>query len=203
MNSTFYTATIPLSAPVLIHVPGGLSSYPRPRVVTEEAEQQMEDITLVELDCAFWIAPVTQTIHAQIAYVPVPVLIYGPADFPHVVTDTTEHHAARLLQVLGSDPAAVLQACVNRQPLPLPARVPREIAAWRAKAVIEMAGLLPQVEALIASVTNEAAVIVRRAWNDGAALQRNGNTVLAISAALNLSPEQLDAMFIQAAALEV
>jgi hypothetical protein len=158
---------------------------------------------LIELECAFWIAPLTQTIHAQIAHVPAPVLIYGPEDFSHVVTDQPEHHAARLLQILGNDPAAVLQAVIDGQPLPLPVRVPREIAAWRAKAVIEMAGLLPQVEALIDSVPNEAAVVVRRAWTDGAPLQRTGATVLALSAALNLSDAQLDAMFIQAASLEV
>ena len=203
MNPTFYTSIVPLAEPITVQVPAGSGIFPRPRLVAAEREMEREPLTLEELDCAFWIAPLIQTIHAQIAHVPVPVLIYGPEDFAHVVTDTAAHHAGRLVQILGDDPAAVLQAAIDRSPMPLPQRVPREIAAWRAKAVIEMAGLLPQVEALIASVPSEAAVVVRRAWEDGAPLQRHGQTVLTLAAALDLSEPELDDMFIQADALEV
>jgi hypothetical protein len=202
MNPSFYTVIIPLAEPITVQVPA--YGYPRPRVINADGEQATDPVTLTELDVAFWIAPMTRTIHAQIAHLPVPLLIWGAEDFPHVVTDTPADHAQRLLQILGPDPAAVLQPLCDRMPLPpLPPRVPREIAAWRAKAVIELAGLLPQVEALIASVPDEAAVIVRRAWEDNAPLQRYGQTVLTLSAALDLSDAQLDAMFIQAAALEV
>lgn len=201
MNSSFYTLILPLPSPITLMVPA--YHAPRPRVTSADTPPDTEGITIFELDVALWIAPLTQTIHAQIARLPTPVLIYGPEDFAQVVADTPAHHGERLLQILGNDPAAVLQAALDGSPRPLPQRVPREIAAWRAKAVIEMAGLMPQVEAHIASVPDAAAVIVRRAWDDNAPLQRHGQTVLALSAALALSDEQVDAMFIQAATLEV
>lgn len=201
MNPSFYTAIVPLSEPITLQVPANRS--PRPRVLSADTPPDTEPITLIELDVAFWIAPLTQTIHAQIAHLPVPLLIYGGGDFPHVVTDSPAHHAARLTQILGPDPAAVLQANLDRAPLPLPQRVPREIAAWRAKAILEITGLLPQVEALIATVPDAAAVIVRRAWTDQSPLERHGQTVLTLAAALDLNDAQLDALFIQAAALQV
>lgn len=202
MNSTFYTAIVPLAAPVTVQVRAS-QPFPRPRIISGDEPQETEPLTLVELDVAFWIAPITKTIHAQIAHIPVPLLIYGSEDFGHVVTDTTEHHSARLLQILGENPAQVLQAAIDGTPLSLPPRVPREIAAWRAKAVLEIAGLLPQVEALITAMPEPAGTVVRRAWHDNAPLERQGQTVLSLSSSLNLSDEQLDAMFIQAASLQI
>ena len=88
-------------------------------------------------------------------------------------------------------------------PRVIPPQVPHEIANWRARAVLEIAGLLPTVEALIAAMEGEAGVVVRMAWERGSPLVRDGATVTALAAQLNLTSEQIDAMFIQAAALEV
>lgn len=203
MTETFYTSIIPLASPVTIYLP--TAAWPRPRVISNTPDEQtMEPFTLEYLDVAFWVAPLTQSIHAQIANVPVPLLIYGPADFSHVVTDATEHHAARLMQILGDDPAVVLQALCDRTELPpMPARVPREIANWRARAVLELAGLLPAVEAAIQGMAGAEGVVVRNAWLAGAPLARAGATVTALAPALGLTDEQVDAMFIQADALDV
>lgn len=81
--------------------------------------------------------------------------------------------------------------------------VPTEIANWRARAVLEIAGLLPTVEALITAMEGEAGVVVRTAWDRGSPLVRDGATVTALAAQLGLTSEQIDAMFIQAAALQV
>jgi hypothetical protein len=86
---------------------------------------------------------------------------------------------------------------------PEPVIVPSEIANWRARAVLEIAGLLPTVDAAIAALTGDAGIVARSAWNSGAPLARNGPTVLSLSSALGLSSAQVDAMFLQAESLDV
>ena len=86
---------------------------------------------------------------------------------------------------------------------PEPVVVPQELANWQARAVLEIAGLLPTVEAAIAALTGDAGIVARAAWNSGAPFVRNGPTVLALSSALGLSSAQVDAMFLQAESLDV
>lgn len=81
--------------------------------------------------------------------------------------------------------------------------IPSEIANWRARAVLELAGLLPTVDALITAMTGPEGIVVRSAWTSGAPLVRKGPTVISMSAALGLTKEQVNALFVQAAALEV
>jgi hypothetical protein len=69
--------------------------------------------------------------------------------------------------------------------------------------VLEIAGLLPTVDAAIAALTGDAGIVARAAWNSGAPLARNGPTVLSLSSALGLSSAQVDAMFLQAESLDV
>lgn len=81
--------------------------------------------------------------------------------------------------------------------------VPGQIENWRAKAILEMQGMLEAVENIIATLEGEQGIIVRRAWNDGSPLTRHGPTVTAMASQLGLEPEQVDDMFRAAAALEV
>lgn len=83
------------------------------------------------------------------------------------------------------------------------APMPTEIPNWRAKAVLELAGLLPTVEAMLAAMTGPEGVVARAAWTAGAPLSRSGPTVLALTQQLGLTDAQVDAMFRQAVALEV
>jgi len=82
-------------------------------------------------------------------------------------------------------------------------KVPTEIANWRAKAVLELAGLTAQVAAIMGAMSEPQKTVVLAAWDGGAPLVRNGATVTALAAALSLTSEQVDAMFVQAAALNV
>ena len=82
-----------------------------------------------------------------------------------------------------------------------PQPVPGEIANWRAKAVLGLAGMLPAVEKALNAMPEPARTIALAAWNGGADLARNGPTVLAIAPVLNLTDAQVDDMFRQAAAL--
>jgi hypothetical protein len=88
-------------------------------------------------------------------------------------------------------------------PPPPPPVIPFEIANWRARAVLEIAGLLPTVETALEAIAGEAGIVARAAWSQGAPFVRSGATVAALSAALGLTSEQVDAMFLQAAGLTV
>jgi hypothetical protein len=81
--------------------------------------------------------------------------------------------------------------------------VPAQIENWRARAVLEVEGLLPQVDTLIDALTGPEGVAVKTAWIFGASLTRNGATVQAIAAQLGLNDEQVDTLFRQAAALSI
>lgn len=81
--------------------------------------------------------------------------------------------------------------------------IPSEIANWRARAVLELAGLLTTVDAAIAAMPGDAGIVVRHAWTSGAPLVRKGATVTSMSTLLGLTKEQVNALFVQAAALEV
>ncbi len=87
--------------------------------------------------------------------------------------------------------------------LPIPPSVPVEIANWRARAVLELAGLLDEVTSALYAMEGDAGIVARHAWNSGAALARNGPTVTSLAALLTLTDVQVDAMFIQAANLNV
>jgi len=84
-----------------------------------------------------------------------------------------------------------------------PNSIPFEIANWRAKAVLELAGLTSQVASIMAAMSEPQKTIVLAAWEGGAPLVRNGATVTALATAMELTSEQVDAMFVQAATLKV
>jgi hypothetical protein len=84
-----------------------------------------------------------------------------------------------------------------------PLNTPSEIANWRAKAVLQIAGLLPSVESILAGLTGDEGIVARAAWSGNASLVRDGATVQAIASQLNLSSEVIDSLFLQASAIKI
>lgn len=82
--------------------------------------------------------------------------------------------------------------------VPPPAPVPASVTMFQARAQLLRDGLLVPVEAAVSQAGGEAAL----AWEYALELRRNSPTVLAIAAALNLTSEQMDTMFRQAALIE-
>lgn len=100
--------------------------------------------------------------------------------------------------------SAQLAAGWKPAPTPPPAlEVPATVAAWRIKAVIKLGGHETAILAALAALPEPARTVVSAAWAQGNVFERNSRTVVAIGRAAGLSPAQLDALFIQAAALEV
>jgi hypothetical protein len=175
------------------------------RLATEgEGEEHPPQLAeFAELPLILHLDAVARTITAHLPPVPGRLQIYGPGDFVAACPDEPEDHAARVLQCLGSAPAATLQALLNGIQPPLPPRIPREIPNWRAKAILATMGLLDPIAAAIATMPEPERTIASLAWHGDAKLARRGKTVLSLAAALGLSDEQVDALFIAAEALEV
>lgn len=182
--------------------------FPQPivldlRIPIEGEEHPPELAEFTELPLVLHLDAVARTIRAHLPPVPMSLEIYGPADFVAACPDEPEDHAARVLQCLGSDPAAALQALINGELPAMPPRIPREIPNWRAKAVLATMGLTEQVNAIIAALPEPQRTVVTAAWTGDAKLARAGQTVLALGAALGMSSEQIDALFIAAEAIEI
>lgn len=88
---------------------------------------------------------------------------------------------------------------VNVEP-PAPAPiVPRSVSPAQASIALERAGLLSQVEDIIAGADIETQI----AWKKASVIERSSPTVAALSAALGLTEAQLDDLFTTAAGIFV
>jgi hypothetical protein len=74
------------------------------------------------------------------------------------------------------------------------------VSRFQARAALHEAGKLAEVEALMSADTTP--VLARLAWQDAQEFRRNSPTVLSMGEALELSPEDLDALFRAAALIE-
>lgn len=173
----------------------------RIRIEGEEHEPALSEFS--ELPLVLHLDALQRTISAHLPPVPGALLLYGLADFIGACPDTPEDFAARVLQILGDDPADSLQRMIHGEELPLPPRIPREIPNWRAKAILASMGLLGDIEGAIAKMPEPQRTVVMLAWSGDAKLARTGKTVMALSGMLGLTEAQIDGLFIAAEAIEV
>lgn len=189
LAQTYVRFPSPITLDLRIAIPG------------EDHPPELAEFT--ELPLVLHLDAVARTITAHLPPVPAAVQIYGPADFAAACPDEPEDHAQRVLQCLGDNPQAALQALIHGGPPAMPPRIPREIANWRAKAILATMGLTAHVDAIITSLPEPQRTIVMAAWAGDAALARRGSTVLALASALALTPDQVDDLFIAAAAIQI
>lgn len=86
-------------------------------------------------------------------------------------------------------------ACVP----PPPPQVPAEIQMWQARAILFRAGLLGMVEQAVKAATNPEIEI---AWEYAPNVVRRSAFVAAMAGALELTDEQIDALFIEGAKIK-
>jgi hypothetical protein len=77
--------------------------------------------------------------------------------------------------------------------------VPQTVSRFQARGALHMAGLLETVENAMAASTDKMAQL---AWTDAQEFRRESPTILAISAALGMTDEQLDNLFTVAATID-
>lgn len=194
---TFNLATLVFDHPITINLPTG-----RSRIGTMPTRPGPR--TLAQLNCCFTLNTLTRTIYAEMPPIPSPLLIYGPADFAAAAADTPEQHVERVRSILGEDSAVTLQSLANGDPVQPPKpRVPSEIPNWRAKVILSQMGLLEKIQAAMESLPEPQRTIVTLAWSGDAKLARQGQTVVALAAALGLSTLEVDDLFVAAEAIQV
>jgi len=77
--------------------------------------------------------------------------------------------------------------------------IPQSVTAFQAKAALLQADLLDDVEALIAH--EDTPRIIKLAWVETLHFERNSPTVATIAAALHLTDEQVDDLFVVASGI--
>lgn len=83
---------------------------------------------------------------------------------------------------------------------PPPPGPPQVVSRFQARAALHLAGLLDQVEALMADPQTDP--LARLAWTDAQEFRRTSPTLVAMASALSLTDAQLDQLFITAAGIE-
>lgn len=78
--------------------------------------------------------------------------------------------------------------------------VPQVVSRFQARAALHLAGLLDDVEALMAAP--ETPALAKLAWADAQEFKRNSPTVQTMAAAIGLTEAQLDELFTTAAGIE-
>ena len=84
---------------------------------------------------------------------------------------------------------------------PAPTIVPNVVTMRQARLVLFGAGLLPQVEAAIDALTEPQKTAARIEWDYSSEVHRDKPFVQSLATAIGITGAQLDALFIQAAAL--
>lgn len=84
--------------------------------------------------------------------------------------------------------------------IPPPPAIPQQVPMWAVRTVLQNDGLFDQAQALIEASTDNA---LKNVWEYGNFADRNSNAIAALAAALGLSEQQVDQMFIDANSLTV
>lgn len=116
---------------------------------------------------------------------------------------TQQEHAALLAgQAAGRHISADAKGCpVLIDPPPTDSVVPRIVTMRQARLALLGAGLLQQVDQAISALPEPQQSAARIEWDYSSEVHRDRAFVQQLGQALGLSEEQLDALFIQAAAL--
>lgn len=84
--------------------------------------------------------------------------------------------------------------------VPPPPAIPQQVPMWAVRTVLQNDNLFDQADALVKASTDNA---LRNVWEYGNFADRNSNAIATLSAALGLTSEQVDQMFIDANNLSV
>lgn len=98
-------------------------------------------------------------------------------------------------------PAELAEVAAFVPPAPLPPPVPTFVSMRQARTVLLTAGLMPQVDAALAALPSPQRELAQIEWEYSNEVHRHRPFVQGLGAALGLSAEQLDALFVQAAQL--
>ena len=79
--------------------------------------------------------------------------------------------------------------------------VPQDVSLWQFRAAVALAGLKDAVDAAISALPDQQKIVATQKWEYGNTVRRNHQMITTLSAALGLTPEQVDNIFKTAASL--
>jgi hypothetical protein len=83
---------------------------------------------------------------------------------------------------------------------PQPPQIPQVVSRFQARAALHLAGLLDDVETMMAAP--ETPMLAKLAWADAQEFKRTSPSLLGIAGAIGLTDAQLDNLFTAAAGIE-
>ena len=86
---------------------------------------------------------------------------------------------------------------------PEPVREPREVALWRVKSILTLQGNAGGIDAAIAQLPEPKKTVATIAWEYAYTIDRWSETVAFIQQQLQLTDEQVDALFDAAEAIDI
>jgi hypothetical protein len=86
---------------------------------------------------------------------------------------------------------------------PEPVKEPREVASWRLRAILTMQGMADSVTGAISQLPEPNKTVAQLAWEYAPTIDRYSETVLFAQQQLQLTDEQVDALFDAAEAIEI
>ena len=83
-----------------------------------------------------------------------------------------------------------------------PVAVPAEVSMWKAKAILEVQGVLPDVVKAINTMPGDSGVVARQKWAHATVVSRTDSLVTVMQSSMGWSDAVVDGMFIAAANLK-
>ena len=84
-----------------------------------------------------------------------------------------------------------------------PAKQNKEVELWRIKGILTIMGRIEEVDAAIEKLPEPNRTLAGFVWNSGNSLNSQSETVKFVQASLNLTDEEKDSIFEQAAAIKL
>ena len=84
-----------------------------------------------------------------------------------------------------------------------PAKQNKEVELWRIKGILTIMGRIEEVDAAIEKLPEPNRTLAGFVWNSGNSLNSQNETVKFVQASLNLTDEEKDSIFEQAAAIKL
>jgi len=128
-----------------------------------------------------------------------PAITVGAREFVRFIEGHTyeDSHGATIYSGAAEPSREDAEDCVAnpRTPASAPAPVPAEVPMWAIRAVLDLEGLTPSINVILAQIPEPQKTIVLRVWEYGNYIRRDSPTIAQLTAALGKTDAQVDDYF--------
>jgi hypothetical protein len=128
-----------------------------------------------------------------------PLIVVGAREFVRFIEGHTyeDTHGATVYSGDEMPSQEDAEDCIAspRTPPAVPAPVPAEVPMWAIRAVLDLEGLTPAINAILAQIPEPQKTIVLRVWEYGNYIRRDSPTIAQLTAALGKTDAQVNDYF--------